>query len=291
MQPDISSVTRLILELLAESSPEFGARLKQRLNSALLKQGHEYFNERSLGFAGFRDFLQKSLAGKVSVERPAGAGDIIVRLAKNSSPAPVPPAVTQILPVIRSDVWQAFIQPDLARKRYLKKLTGQLLHFLEGSDTAIEREVLESKQEFAEIIPVKPELQLQWMEEYLASASVSHSEREALQPLLGGAYSSTLNAAFTRALGEKGAAWRAYRTKLIHSKIDGWCRKYGVPIERLAAAQKSEPLPGSSSAAPTTDSPRAQAIRLLETLSDDDISRIVLPMLATTMFVKARMAN
>ncbi len=289
---ELSSISRLILDLLSETSPEYGARLKQRLNSALVKQGHEHFSERTYGFSRFRDFLQKSLSGSISIERPSGSGDILVHLVKKPAMtvSSGPTAVSEILPVIRSDVWQAFIQPDLSRKRYLRKSTGQLLHFLEGANTAIATEVNDAKQDFAEIIPVKPEVQLAWMRDYLTSTSVSASAKEAIRPLLSAAYSSMLNATFTRALGDQGAEWRAHRTHLVHRRIDEWCKLNGVPIERLAAATKTESLappaiPGAN------DSPRAQAIRLLETLSEDDISRIILPMLATTMFVKARMAS
>lgn len=294
MQIKLNLVSRLIVELLSEHSPEYGARLKQRLNVALIKQGLESFNEKDYGCSRFKNFLQKHLSAEIVIECPSDVGDIQVRLRSKpvlaANPEGVSVATHQDVPVIRSDIWQAFLQPDEARKRYYNKSSGSLVHFVPGQAPSIEDVVKEDYEQFVEILPLDPTMQMKWMQSFLHDAMLSSSEKQAIEALLTGSYSSVMNAMFTRALGDCGVAWRNVRTRLIHEKIFEWCKVHSIPNDYLYSTTKKVELSATVTRVQNTAlSAHQQAIRILESMSEDDITKIVMPILVTTIYVKARL--
>lgn len=58
-----SPVLQALSEILAAQSPQFAARLKQRLTAALQAKDEPAFDERKFGFKGFRDFLERGTQG------------------------------------------------------------------------------------------------------------------------------------------------------------------------------------------------------------------------------------
>lgn len=300
---------QLLTQILSIDSPELGARLKQRLKSAFVSSGLGVFDEKSLGFKKFSDYLLRAHGDLVHVERQEGLGDILVSLRNTPAarslylPTLKQPKASDG-PVIRSDVWQAFANPDPERKRFFNTQTDKVVHYLDGQDSTERAQVEASHASFVEIRPISGEHQAQWMRDFLDGASLPPDEKEALGPLIAEPYSSTVNATFTRALGAHGVAWRKYRTAQVTSTIETWASDASIALSRLHVVPATV-TSGATQAGSTVESnatgdlsvsarseqipPRQQVIKLLELLTDDDISRLVIPTLLSTIMIRSRM--
>lgn len=278
----------LIPQLLSSASPEYGARLKQRLNTELVAQGFSPFNERQFGFKKFSEFLSETLGSLVELEHFSAGGDIRVSLkATPQSPSLAIPATHAVSPVIRSDVWQAFTNPDENRKRFLKKTTGEVVHFVEGAESAYEAQVKNHPVDFVQIDPVTGEIQKQWMLSFIEQKRLSASDREALTALIQGKYSSSLNAAFARVLGANGEAWREFRTAKIDQAIRVWAKQHSVEFSDLCVARNEAPITKKLAVVNQGNStPKERAVHLLALLSDEDISRIIIPAILSTLLLR-----
>ncbi|WP_316153662.1 hypothetical protein [Cupriavidus sp. BIC8F] len=305
-------IDKLLTQLLSVISPEpeLGARLKQRLNAALVANGLGTFDEKALGFRKFTDYLIRVHGHLVAVQRPEGAGDILVSL-KHSTPmsravahehAGVPaPSTTS---VIRTAVWQAFANPDPDRKRFLGP-NGRIVHYLESSDSEARQAVEAAPEQYTQIEPISQATQGGWMREFLETAPLGQAEKSALEPMIGEPYSSTLNATFTRALGTHGQAWSRFRTTRVTDIIQQWVRAHDVDdgviytqrpstttSELGAVGSVASHATASLAAGPmpiSTGSARDQVLKLLELIADEDLERVVLPLLLSTIMIKSRM--
>lgn len=308
--PSHSAASQVLTQLLSIHSPELGARLKQRLNAAFIASGLGYFDEKSLGFGKFSDYLSRMHGDLVQVAREEGVGDILVSLRPESVkrinlPISTPPSTNARSEVIRNDVWQAFANPDSERRRFLNKETGKIVHFLASKQSPERIEVESAPETFLEILPIATESQLQWMKEFLAGKSLPADEKEVLEGLIAKPYSSAVNVTFTRALGVNSRAWRNFRTERVTSIIHQWLAEKGVapdkilaqstdtavvPVEVPTEAQCKVAPPMHDTTPPAEQfPPRQQVAKLLELLSDDDIIRLVIPTLLSTILIKSRM--
>lgn len=296
---DITEASQLILQLLCKNSPELGARLKQRLNSLLINKGRNPFDERNCGYKRFSDFLQDVLGNKVSIERPDGAGDILVSLRHPvptqsllgiCSPDGVSPKEEKRTPVIRSDMWEAFTNPDPKRKRFFQKETRAIRHFLQEGSSPSKEEIERDPSQFIEITPISGQTQVEWMRVFLDLLRLPPSQRQPFDALISQPYTSGVNAAFTRALGENGYSWRQYRTNNILEIVKTWTKQHQISFDTICApisSKNSHPTQNQSTQDQLT--PSQQAIKLLELLTEEDIARLVIPTLLSTILVKSRL--
>lgn len=287
---DAQLVLELIDQLLLARSPEFGARLKQRLNDVLVKRGEERFNERLLGFGKFSDFLD-SQSHRWKVERGHTNGDISVSL-KEAPPAkttPTPSAVVAgSLLSFRNDVWQAFANPDLKRRRFLDRQDIVVKHFVEGDDQSPIRQLIaEAPQRYSEITPVAGSEQSAWMKEFLRGLPLHEKDRAPIEAMIEGEYTSSINAAFTRALGVYGDAWRRFRTERIASAIDQWASSVDIAAASIRKPLETASLSEHTPQATTIPPLRTKIHKLMELVSDEDLERLILPALLTTISLRA----
>lgn len=284
---DASLVSPLLKQLLEARSPEIGARLKQRLTALLVVHGYEPLDVRKLGYRTFRDFLERTQGELVKIDHRPDNTDIQVSLRATEAG---PSASTNNIGVdsdrIRSDIWQAFASPNPQRKRFLDKQTFAVKHFLENVTSDASVEVSANLQNFIEIHPSPGSDQIAWMKEYLDSIPIQGAERPPLDAMLTQQYSANLNSTFTRALGEKGDGWRHFRTQKISQVIEHWAASNNVPLERL---RKTTATPLTLADKPIAkENARARAQMLLQLLSDEDISTVVVPILVSTILVRSR---
>lgn len=287
--------SQLILQLLSNRSPELGARLKQQLNAELVRRGLSPFNEKVYGHKKFADFVRSTLSDSVSIERPEGAGDIQISLrhiAVSQLPlgGGVEPSGAIQSPIIRSDVWQAFTNPDPKRKRYFQKRTRAIRHFVTGEPSVTQEEIERNSEQFVEIEFISGQIQLNWMHSFLDSLRLPLEQRSSLDALIEKDYSSTLNSTFTRALGCNGDSWRRYRTNNVVGVVGDWCQRHGVHFDDLCVQKilmDVSPIQGSHAERPLTS--RQQAVKLLELLTEDDIARFVIPSLLSSLLIKSRL--
>ncbi|WP_222176028.1 UPF0158 family protein [Pseudomonas aeruginosa] len=288
---DLQTTLQLICKLLSDTPYELSARLKQRLNLALIQHGISPLNERSYGCKKFSEFLLTHLGDRLDVSRPAATGDLRISLKRDLAPLRTKLGAVDVKPkqerpaTMRSDIWQAFTNPDSKRKRYFNKVTREVLHFLEDAEDEYKQKLTDRPQDFIEIDWIPATQQLGWMGEFLDLINLSDAERAPLQQLIASNYSSTVNAAFTKALDDREQEWRQMRTLKIAQWIQEWAVKHDVKPEELNTPP-SQPAPPAATAPDTRTvvlSSRQQALRLLELMSDDEIAKVAIPVLLSSV--------
>ncbi|HEY0286939.1 MAG TPA: hypothetical protein VGC62_08010 [Pseudomonas sp.] len=297
---DLQITLELICELLSKVSFELSARLKQRLNLALIQRGLAPLDERRYNCRKFSDFLQTQLADKIILQRPDSSGDIRVSIKRETTPprtwsSPGEQRSEQDRAIIfRSDVWQAFINPDGTRKRYFNRLTHQVLHFVEGCGDSYQQKLEDRPGDYLGIEWVPVATHKQWMAGFLDLIQLSDAERGPLQVLIDSDYSSNLNAAFTKALGAREQEWRKMRTLKINQWIQAWTVKNNVSMDDLIMRsfdreQASTPSIPATREPDQVMTPRDQATRLLGLMSDDEIIKIAIPALLGSVLSRSQL--
>lgn len=283
----------LIPQLLSGASPEYGARLKQRLNAELVARGFSTFNEKHYGFKKFSEFLKDSFGALLTLEHPVGAGDIRVSIREAVSPAKSDAhlqhrnSLASERSIVRSDVWQAFANPDETRLRYLAKATREVVHFVSGAGSEFEIRVKSAPEDYVQITPVTGETQQAWMHAFIDQKRLTDNDRQALEALISGKYSSSLNSAFTRALGANGDAWRDFRTGKVTQQIRDWAAEHKIDYSELCSPRNPTAAVGKPLAPVlASGSPKERATHLLALVSDEDIVRIVIPTILSTLLLR-----
>lgn len=294
-------VAEILPSLLSEHTYELGARLKQRIQKFFLDQGMPAFDPRKEGFPKFSVYLERLHSDIAKVVRIAGNSDVHVYRQHSSSAQNTPVVPINLTEkkniVIRSDVWQAFVNQDLSRKRFYNKKTCAVMHFIPSSGSSEENLFSANPEEYVEISPVLGEEQLKWMREFLDSAPIGDAEKDVIAGQLHGNYSSALNATFINSLGKQGSLWRRNRIPRIISFIEEWAGKNEIPFSELCAkdsldsdisrTRKSETLVENFPDTPIP--PRALAHKLLDLMTEDDIARTVLPAMMNTLLFKSHL--
>lgn len=298
MQADISQISRLVFELLKDSPPELAARLKQRINISLVKSGFNRFDEKAFGNKRFTDFLQKHFAETLTLIPPVGQGDVLVALreptAVHAAQIEAPNAeLAGVLekPVVRSDVWQAFLNQDKERRRFFSKADGKVVHYRNAEPADIKAAVEATPADYVEILPIPEQTQLDWFRAFLQKNPANPRYAGAIQQLLDADIGSVAIESITHMLASQGDVWRAQRARLIHAHIAEWCAKHGLRAEAICNPPKVQPaskLAPPATAIESSTAVRKQAQAILDSLSDGDIAQIVLPILVTTVLVRAR---
>lgn len=294
---ELQLITRIIIELISNSSGELSARLKQRLNATLISQGHPSLDEKKYGCRKFADFLKGPLGEYVRLEWPEGSGDVRVTLKRDVAPtrqklvSRESRAKVDRPTALRSDVWQAFTNPDTSRKRFYNLVTNRVIHFVEGVDHDYHLLVDSKPADFVEIIQIPVDAHRAWMREFLELAAVTPGELVPLQALVNSTYSSDVNAAFTKALGDRELQWRQMRTLKISERIQAWAVEHNINPDNLSiqpAATSAPIVERPATPSGSILSPRQQAIRLLELMSDEEILKSAIPVLLNSVLSKSK---
>lgn len=261
------------------------ATLKQRVNAALQSKSLPVLNERALGFKKFSELLE-SQSDWLHITPPTGTGDLLVRLRVALADTSTSPPTH--LQTIRSDIWQAFTNPDGQRRRTFCKPTGMVRHFIPGQNSTEEQEVIASPGDHVEIPPILGTSQIEWMREFLDHIELPPGERAAYEAMLSEPYTSGLNLTFTRALGAHAHAWREFRTRRVTDQIVKWAEEAGISLSSLEKTSIKETAVENPRVASGELSPRQQVAKLLEIIADEDLTKVVIPVLLTTILVKSK---
>ncbi|HCF2737082.1 TPA: OST-HTH/LOTUS domain-containing protein [Pseudomonas aeruginosa] len=292
MSDSQSVAAQLILQILSVHSPEPGARLKQRLKKAFVASGHGEFDEKALGFQKFTDYLLHKHGDLIKIVKPDGSGDIQVFLRSTTEAGGNRTTHEITSDIIRNDVWQAFVNPDPERYRFFHKETGRVLHFLNSENSAEKQEVESDHRQYIKITPIPGEDQVGWMREFLAELDLASEEKSPLESIVSGPYSVAMNAIFIRSLGRYSIAWKNFRASRVSKIIQSWASGVGVDFSALHEKSRTKPVIEKTHSPTTPDQklpPKQQVIRLLDLLSEEDVSRLVLPTLLSTILIKSRL--
>lgn len=303
---DIQFVSQIVIQSLRENSPEFGARLKQKINNRLRDLGKNHFDEKQFGYRRFRDFLEGNFEGVINISPASDSGDIHISLIEGVDTSkwnsiPNVDADSFDLSLARNDVRLAFANPDENRKRYFFRVNPSVKHFDINGPSKERTEIESSPQDYVEIKPVSGVEQKQWMLSFFNENKNNIENSKAVEDILLKDYSTSLNVEFSKALGVFSGKWKIFRNKKFSQNILQWCsdknidikliikneevlRKeadaYDLRVKDFGGSKNTKKLHGSEI------NPRDKASKLLDLMSEDEISQIVVPMLLSVMMVK-----
>jgi len=282
MEPE-DDFRRLLKTILVAGAPEPAARLKQRLAAAYLAQGLAPFDHKAAGYKRFKDYLLRH-ADLVSLDEGPG-GDMVVFLRDGNPNTATHVAVEPPISV-RREVWLAFSNPDERRLRYLDRTTGRVVHF---TADAPEREKAGADPNLVQIQPASGPTQSAWMKAFLEQTNSAELSGLPLSSFVETEYRSSINAAFTRALGRYAGDWRTYRTARMLDYIKTWAAQTAIPMSSLTAIPEQRSEAGTSEGHSNKPmSVRERAIWLLEGLSDEELRSTAIPILLATLMVKSK---
>jgi len=274
---------RLLTTILVEGMPEPAARLKQRLAAAYKEQDLPPFDHKTVGYKRFKDYLLRH-ADLIALSEGVG-GDMVVSLREGASGSTAPAAVASPIS-IRGDVWLAFANPDERRLRYFDRTSGRVIHFPAG---APEQAKASADKNLIQILPASGATQSAWMKDFLDQTSSTELSGLPLSSFVETEYHSSINAAFTRALGRHAGDWRAYRTARMVEYIKTWAAQTDIPLSSLKANTDQRGEAGDTEGQLSKGmSVRERAIRLLEGLTDEELHSTAIPILLATLMVKSQ---
>lgn len=274
---------RLLTTILVAGVPEPAARLKQRLAAACKEQGLPPFDHKTAGYKRFKDYLLRH-SDLIALSESVG-GDMVVSLREGASGSTTSAAVAPPI-AIRGDVWLAFANPDEHRLRYLDRTSGRVIHFPAG---APEQAKASEDKNLIQILPASGATQSAWMKDFLGQTSSAELSELPLSSFVETEYRSSINAAFTRALGRHAGDWRAYRTARMVEYIKTWADQTSIPLSSLKANADPRGEAGGTEGQPSRGmSVRERAIRLIEGLTDEELHCTAIPILLATLMVKSQ---
>ena len=275
------SARQTLVRVLRTHGPQLGSRLKIRLFDELRAGGCLDDGELQNAIPRLKPFLAANID---LVEIKKDRGDITVALRGSESPAT--DAETAPRAWFRSDVWQAFLNPDPRRRRFLHRNTGQVVHFLADStlppNSAIARRVQEDSG-FVEINQVSATTQTGWMEEFLGQNSVLPEwTQKTARHFLSVPFESSVNDAFAVALRSYAGAWKTFRSAKAEQTIKAWAATNGISEDLLSksrTATSSAPAGDTGDRRTASDSShfRRTLHRLADLLELHDLERIHVP--------------
>lgn len=292
-------LARELLRQLLAGGPQKGARLKVVLAREFERRVGTTFQQAFWNFPKFSAFLASN-ADLLDIVTPGGPGDITVRLRQAGAPdrlaaaVPAPVSPGMFLP---PPVWNAFTNPDPRRRRFFHRATGEIAHYVEGSQEAPNPRIAAAVAEdsnYVEISPAPADKQSAWLKEFLASVPVPESKRSLLGTLAATPYSSAVNTAFGATLGDLAESWRQFRAARVQDTVRDWAERRDVPFDqivglsvptnRVAAEHGMRPVVASQALQPpaSVHELRRWLHTVIDTLDAADLSQILLP--AGTLF-------
>lgn len=235
---DHAEAFRLLREVVSEY-----AQRGLRPNAAGLKPGLQVrsfgkFNESSLGYKSFREFLFAARAAGHVELKPSGNDYAVLPPDDASSGSD---AVTTTLATepfrqpnrpsragIRPDLWRAFLDWTPQVRRYYSRTADTVVTFselpggLELPEQARAREHVQANAaEYVEVAPLSRDQMLEWMKEFAATVQ-EKAEHTALLGALGTDRALGAFAAIARLSPSVWSRWHAFRQQRVAAVIEEW---------------------------------------------------------------------
>lgn len=264
---------KLIRNLLAHG-PMKGATLKLRMLADFEAEANVSFDAAFRIYPKFVSFLASN-DDLVEVIRPPvnSPGDITVRLRQPTEA--VTAAVADWAPeasadfALRRDLWQAFTNPDVRRRRYFQKTSATVVHFV---DDPLPARAVDS-EDWVMIESIPAEIQSGWMRRFVETNFAPSSKQVELLHVATVPYTSALNHTFAFALGSHAAAWKRYRASQVFKAVRQWADAHGIALDALTRT----PAPMSATEPETREALRESLLEVVKQASLEELRLIQVP--------------
>lgn len=280
------------LKKILRNGPVTSAHLKLALDRELHASTNAGFEELVAHYPQYRKFSRflHDATDLLELVLPNGPGDIVVglrgaKLAPSiSNLAVAPKSINNRVP---SHVWLSFVNLDLDRRRFVHRQTGMIEHGLAtnpAGQEAIGR--LESDPHYVEIKPIPSAVQSLWRVEFLKDTAIEPGALEVLSKVVVLPPAAQPPQVWHAVLGPYAAQWRLYRSARTVTHIREWAAEHEVPVHLLLPNTPHAPpapaqLEPPSASAGTGSAPsllKSEILRLIDSMTDDDLRQIVLPL-------------
>lgn len=295
---DFLPVVREILRECLSVAPMKGARLKPLVMVEFERRTRTSFAQAFWNFPKFSDLL-KVVEDLVEIDR-SGPADILIRLrsheaSSTSSSASVSNLSSQ--PYIHPGLWHAFNNPDGRRRRFYHRKTGEVVHYVEGSQVDADFVArVAADPDFVEIKPIPVAEHSAWMKEFATTQMLPETTRAAAISLASVPYTSQLNRAFTAALEGYAEGWRRFRTSKVLARVQKWAKENNIaipelirtPVERAIDAASNVSAATTGAALGLTHDTRKLLHALVDSLDETDLAHVLVPASALVRIAGAR---
>jgi Uncharacterised protein family (UPF0158) len=269
----------IVTTFTAEGRPTVAASLK----SALQRRFDNNFDQRSIGFYSFRDFLREAEARGVVELRDARGGDLEAVLPGATQSAEKGQEKSGSAALLRGDFWKAFLDWKVGWRRVYDVQEDRALMFPETAtpfdraDWSLYREaVLRQPERFRSIDPIGMETQLEWMRAFQrdiddpASKTLLQSALESSRPF--GTFARLVNN-----LPEIRARWHRYRLDRVAAVASSWAQRNYLTIEFLQSPQPKISAPAKTATESGEGAVRARIHAIIDRMTLSDLLRLEIP--------------
>lgn len=245
-------------------SPVPGALAKAQMSGEVTSRGLT-FNERDLGFSSFLEYV-KSAPGIAIQIRPGSD-----MLLAPSSATDTLSAYASPLPIIRRDLWRAFLSFPIK----------STVRIYDPDEDKVFYDSAPTSRKGLEIEPISKEEHLAWRQDF--SAEQPEPARTELLAALGQGGASVFTE-FARRLRENPAimrAWNRFLQKKVGDRVAAWGQKHGITEDRWRGGISSRSSLGSLDNLPGGTQnlgQRAELYNFLDNLPIEDLLQLRVPL-------------
>jgi hypothetical protein len=210
------------------------------------------FHESRLGFSSFREFLRVAeVQGVVKVQAaPTGPDVVVLPMSATSDPRAADSLLDQHGSFrIRGDLWRAFFDWTPGFIRVYDRANDEAVvlpakpnPFQTAEQNQLREELEQQPDRFVSIDPIDINVQLGWMNEFVAELS-----DPGLQQIFGVALASDRPiAGFTRAVRTDprlARMWQRRRVEKVRAEIEQWSEAHGLDIRTEERPEAPKPTP------------------------------------------------
>jgi hypothetical protein len=243
LEAALKELDEIVRERFRARRPTVAATLKAELQ----RRFNGRFDERAIGFAGFRDFLKEAEARHVVTLRRAAGGDVeavpyaVADAAAEPGDAGAPPAA-----FMRPDLWRTFVdwKPnwtrlyDVAKDRAVMFPTAAT-PFDAPEWSELRKSVAENPENYLAIEPINAEAQLTWLREFVAQLQ-DVPTRGVLQSAIGSDRPFGTFARLIETMPDVKARWHRFRLERVLALARDWMDRSGI---RITLTEERKELP------------------------------------------------
>lgn len=235
---DIAELIQFISSCVREQFEKTGGRTTGAALAAAIRKQFPGMSYEQLGLSRLADAVRRAEeAGKLVRHRDVKHLEVSPTTATPRSPStPIASASSYVRP----DVWRSFVFISDRYAQFLDRTTGRLIVLLSNNTSEIRAHT--GNPQFAQINPIAPETQKDWMQQFVMSQeSLNVDDAPINEDQWWIAFPAWLQEQNTANI----IAWRRFRAEKVVTFIREWAKENGILLNSLFSPPRL-PVPTST---------------------------------------------